>query len=212
MTAMGRQSARIGARAVGLLAGLVMLGAAIAGGLAQDAPAPGSLVGRLVVATASLEDPNFARSVIYMVEHDETGALGLVINRPLGEMPLAELAEGIDLEGAAAEGVARVHVGGPVQQTRVFVLHSTDLMLDESRRVTDAVAVTSHADMLRAIAEGKAPKRYLLILGYAGWAPGQLESEFNRGSWGQVPADEKLIFGDDSTKWERAIDLFKIDL
>lgn len=180
------------------------------GAAAQE---PEWLTGRLLVASQALDDPNFKETVVYMVEHDAGGAFGLVVNRPLGEMPLTTLMERLGEEARAAEGSIRVLSGGPVQPDKSFVLHSTDVMFADTRQVDAEIAVTAHPDALKAIGRGEGPREALLIVGYAGWAPGQLESEMARGSWEHVESDRTLLFDpDDAGKWLKAVERFTIDL
>jgi len=173
-----------------------------------------SVAGRLLVATPELEDPNFDHTIVYMVEHDGGGAMGLVLNRVLGRGPVAELLEGLGIEGEvdpAAE--IEVHYGGPVESGRGFVLHSPDYTGESTVVLSDLVALTTSLDVLRAIGAGDGPKRSLFALGYAGWAPGQLESEIAVGAWVIVEADEALLFDDQvDSKWQRALDRRGIDL
>ena len=175
---------------------------------------PESVAGRLLVATPELEDPNFDHTVVYMVEHNGGGAMGLVLNRVLGKGPVAELLEGLGIEGQvdpAAE--IEVHYGGPVEAGRGFVLHSPDYTGANTVVLSDLVALTSSLDILSAIAAGNGPKRSLFALGYAGWAPGQLEAELAVGAWVVVDADEALLFDDQvDSKWQRALDRRGIDL
>ncbi|HKB27089.1 MAG TPA: YqgE/AlgH family protein [Methylomirabilota bacterium] len=181
--------------------------------LRAGAGGPVSLAGQLLVATEEIRDPRFHHTVIYMVRHDATGALGLVVNRPLGETPLARL---LELFGAAGEGVGgsvRVHYGGPVEITRAFVLHTTDWASAETTVVGGGIGVTSHPAVLDAIARGQGPRRSLFALGYAGWAARQLEGELERGAWISVPADEALVFDDAAeSKWRRATARRKIEI
>jgi putative transcriptional regulator len=197
----------------------------LTGSAAQAARAPGdlpprdqldreSVAGRLLVATEDLADPNFYHTVVYIVQHDGGGAMGLVLNRVLGKGPIGELLESLDLDGEvdpAAE--IEVHFGGPVESGRGFVLHSPDYDGEDTVVLSDLVALTSSLDVLRAIAAGKGPKRSLLALGYAGWAPGQLEAEIAAGAWEVVLPDEELLFDDHTeSKWRRALDRRGIDL
>ena len=164
------------------------------------------LTGQLLVAAPEMSDPRFVESVIYIIRHDETGALGLVINRPLAEGALADLLRGLRLEGRNASGQIVLHYGGPVEPERAFILHSVDYTSSNTRIVGQGVAVTADVAIIRAIAEGKGPSRSLFCVGYAGWTRGQLEGEIKANGWFAVPADEKLIFeGDPETKWERAM-------
>lgn len=171
------------------------------------------LAGRLLVAREELRDPNFDHTVIFMLEHDPRGAMGLVINRRLGSVPLQELLEemGIDADAGGTEITA--HYGGPVEPGRGFLLHSDDAVLKTSQALPGGFAVSADPEMLRRILEGSGPKDFRFILGYAGWAPGQLEDEIARGSWWHVEADPALVFDADATTiWQRAIDLRGVDL
>jgi len=169
-------------------------------------PKAGGLAGQLLVATSELKDPRFVRTVIYMVQHDPGGAMGLVVNRPLGETPLAALLEGLGIEGNGAKGGIRLHYGGPVEPRRGFVLHTTDYASESTRVVSGGIAVTVGTEILRAIGTGTGPRRSLVALGYAGWASGQLEGEIAAGAWVVVPADEGLVFDQNyEKKWDRAM-------
>jgi putative transcriptional regulator len=177
-----------------------------AGPLAQ---AGKSLAGQFLVATEDLRDPRFARTVIYMVRHDASGALGLVVNRPVQDVPLVRLLRRFGLDDRGVNGTIRLHYGGPVEPARGFLLHTAEYATEETERVAGDVAVTpltARPVVLGDIAHGAGPRRFLFALGYAGWAPGQLEGEIDSGAWITVPADESLLFDDDHTKkWERAM-------
>ena len=168
-------------------------------------PAPSSTQGQLLVATQSLGDPRFAQSVVYMLRHDATGALGLVVNRPIATVPLARILESLGRDHEGATGDLRVHYGGPVEPGRGFVLYTGEWVTGDSQVVQDGIAVTSDPKVFDALARGAGPRRVLFAAGYAGWAPGQLEAEIDGGFWIVVSADEALIFDDDAgSKWERA--------
>ncbi len=168
-----------------------------------------SLTGQFLVATEELGDPRFARTVIYVVRHDATGALGLVVNRPLREIPLASLLQQLQMNDQGVTGDIRVHYGGPVEPGIAFLLHTREYATAGTRPVAGDIALTQLGGKpiaLEDIAHGRGPRRYLFVLGYAGWAPGQLESEIDAGAWITVPADEALLFDDDyARKWERAM-------
>jgi len=164
------------------------------------------LTGQFLVATDELRDPRFIRTVIYLTRHDASGAMGFVVNRPMREVPLAQLLERFGLPHRDVTARVRVHYGGPVQAGRGFVLHTADFAGEGTEVIGGNVAVTTEPGILTAIAAGAGPRRALFVAGYAGWAPGQLEAEIDGGAWISVPADEALIFGDDhETKWERAM-------
>ncbi len=171
---------------------------------AVDAHAAG-IAGRLLVATEQMPDPRFAETVIYMIQHDQNGAMGLVINRQLATVPISTLLDDLGLGGAGVSGELPVHFGGPVEPTRGFILHTPDYSLDSTLTVA-GFAVTGQPEILQAIAQGQGPKKFLFSLGYAGWAPGQLEAEMRSGHWIDVPADTRIVFDEPATtKWERAL-------
>jgi putative transcriptional regulator len=192
-------------RIVCLILGAVLL----ARGLLADTPPPkvesGSVAGQLLVATPDLHDPNFDHAVIYMVRHDANGAMGLVVNDPIRDVPLATVFEQAGLDPAGIAGTIHLHAGGPVQRTRFVVLHTDDYAIADTLRVGDGLAVTSHIDILRAVAAGTGPRRTLFVVGYAGWGPGQLDAELSAGAWVHATSDEGIVFDQaDQTKWHRA--------
>jgi len=161
--------------------------------------------GKLLVASPTLTDPYFTKTVVFMIEHGAGGAMGLIVNRVYGSEPIDRLLEGFGIEGALRSDEISLHFGGPVSRGHAFVLHSPDYAGPETLRVTDDVAVTSRPDVLEAMGRGEGPERGVLILGYAGWGAGQLENEIKRGDWTSMPADADLIFSDDVEKvWDRA--------
>lgn len=167
---------------------------------------PATLTGKLLVAAPGMRDPRFGHSVVYLVRHDASGALGLVVNRPLGKVPLARVLDELGIASDRVTGAIGVHWGGPVESGRGFVLHTRDYAGQGTLVVDEHVAVTDPRDVFRSLAAGASPHRLRFILGYAGWAPGQLEDEIARGDWVTVTADEGLLFDDDDAdKWERAM-------
>ncbi|HJO72502.1 MAG: YqgE/AlgH family protein [Rhodospirillales bacterium] len=163
------------------------------------------LGGQLLVATRRMGDPRFAETVIYMVQHDAGGAMGLVVNRVMGSGPLAKFLKGVGIEAAGIEGKIRLHYGGPVEIGRGFALHSRDFHGDGTVRLPGDVSMSALLEVLKAAA-GEGPERALFLFGYAGWAPGQLENELKRQDWVTAPVDIELIFdGDEETKWHRAL-------
>jgi putative transcriptional regulator len=172
----------------------------------QTPPVVDSLAGQLLVAAPRMSDPRFVHTVIYVAQHGPTGAMGVVVNRPVAEVPLARLLESLGIEGHGASAIIRVHYGGPVDPARGLVIHSTDYVGDGTLIVEGDIALTQDPEVLRAMAAGKGPRQSLFALGYAGWAPGQLEAEIEAGAWITIAADEALVFGpDDDEKWQRAI-------
>ena len=170
------------------------------------------LSGQMLIAMPGMTDPRFEKAVIYICAHNEDGAMGLVVNRLIESMTFPELLKQLDIEPSEPENVIRVLLGGPVDQARGFVLHSPDYLQDASMVVDDDVALTATIDILRAIADGAGPRNRLLALGYAGWGPGQLDSEILHNGWLNVSADDDLVFGEDlDAKWERAMAKIGID-
>lgn len=166
------------------------------------------LTGQLLIAMPTMGDPRFARTVIYMVAHSTDGAMGFVINKPMTSISYTELLEQLEIEVSEdrASEVGPVHYGGPVESGRGFVLHSTEFEREGTSPIDDLVSLTSTVDVLRAIAEGSGPRRYITALGYAGWGAGQLDQEIQRNDWLHVEADEALLFEYDlAAKWERAL-------
>ena len=165
------------------------------------------LTGQLLIAMPMMPDPRFERTVIYMCAHTEDGAMGLVVNKPMPSIKVAELLEQLEInaEWPTADD-DQVLFGGPVESGRGFVLHSADFQREGTMVVDDGIALTATIDILRAIADGSGPKHYLLALGYAGWGPGQLDAEIQANGWLHAPSDERLLFDHDlDGKWERAI-------
>lgn len=176
-------------------------------------PAFQSLAGQLLVAMPALADYNFSRTVTLVCEHNEHGALGVVINRPL-DMTLDEVLHQFDL-ATSNELVAGapVYHGGPVQTERGFVIHDGSCDFDASLRVGPDLAVTTSRDVLEVIAAGTGPSRILVALGYAGWAGGQLEHEMAENSWLSVPVDTRVVFDVPPTeRWAATAALLGVDL
>ncbi len=173
----------------------------------------GYLTGQLLIAMPNMRDPRFARSVIYVCAHNAEGAMGLVVNRLVGSVTFPDLLEQLNIEGGTTCEEIRVHFGGPVESGRGFVLHSGDYRHDSTLQVDEEMALTATVDILTDIAQGRGPRCSLLALGYAGWGPGQLDSEFQANGWLSVAADETLVFDDDlDSKWKRAIGKLGIDV
>lgn len=177
-------------------------------GLSEMKPRTGTppyVAGQLLIAAPTMPDPRFARTVIYMVDHSAHGAFGLVINRPLGAGPLDKLIKGFGIDPGQAAGNVVLHYGGPVDSSGLFVLHSTDWQGPATPAPSGPLAMTADTEVFKAIADGNGPKRRLVMVGYAGWGPGQLEQEMARKDWLTAPADPDLVFDDAAaTKWERA--------
>jgi putative transcriptional regulator len=172
----------------------------------------GYLTGQLLLAMPQMADPRFARSVIYVCAHTADGAMGLVVNREIESVSFPDLLKQLEIEPTGVSRPIRVMFGGPVETGRGFVLHSSDYVQDSTLLVGDEVGLTATTEILRDIARGDGPRRSLLALGYAGWGPGQLDSEIQDNGWLVAPADETLVFGPDlESKWHRALEKLGIN-
>ena len=166
-----------------------------------------SLTGQLLVAMPQMQDPRFARSVVYMCAHsEEAGAMGLVINKTLDALTVDELYAHLKIAPTRLNRPLPVHFGGPVDPGRGFVLHSPDYHEEATLGIGAEFAMTATLEILRAIGNGAGPRRSLLALGYAGWAPGQLDAEIQANGWLSVEADAELVFDEaQDSKWQRAL-------
>ena len=179
----------------------------------------GYLEGQLLVAMPVMTDRRFARSVIYMCAHSAEGAMGLIVNQRAPHIGFHELLKQLKIAPDNNDGILieqtemHVHVGGPVETGRGFVLHSSDYYAaDSTLAIDEGVSLTATIDILKAIAVGKGPDRAILALGYAGWRAGQLESEISANGWLHCPADLDLLFDRNlEQKYERAMSKIGID-
>jgi putative transcriptional regulator len=181
----------------------------------------GYLDGQMLIAMPAMMDERFARSLIYVCAHSSEGAMGIVVNHPASNINFSDLLVKLDVIPAAdviqlpsRAGVVRVMRGGPVETERGFVLHSADFFIENSTLpIDDGVCLTATLDILKAIARGDGPASAILALGYAGWAPGQLDNEIQSNGWLHCAPDPELIFGTDiGGKYERALKKIGIDL
>ena len=173
----------------------------------ENAPqSSGSLAGQILIAAPAMRDPRFDHAVILMVRHSRDGALGIVINHPLGERPLAKILEAIGEKDDSVTGSLKIFSGGPVQPELGFVIHSIDYHRSETIDIDGQVAMTATREILRDIIGRHGPEKSLVAFGYAGWGPGQLENELALHAWFTGPEDGKLIFDEDRAKvWEDAM-------
>jgi putative transcriptional regulator len=191
-----------------------------AAGIGDNSSDRGYLDGQLLIAMPVMGDPRFERSVIYLCAHSSEGAMGIIVNRPAGSIDFPELLVQLDIIKETdqiklpetAESM-KVLKGGPVETGRGFVLHSSDFFIkDATLRIDDGICLTATVDILKAIAKGAGPKHAILALGYAGWAPGQLETEIQDNGWLHCDADPDLIFGGNiEEKYARALRKIGID-
>ena len=159
-----------------------------------------------LIAMPSLDDPLFKRSVAYVCEHNDDGAMAIVINHPL-EVKVADLLKQLDIQHDTKSPAASAHVcaGGPVQHDRGFVLHTAKEGYASSMRLSDSLMVTTSKDILFDLTTEHAPDKFILALGYAGWTAGQLEQEMADNAWLLIPADDAIIFDmSHADKWQSA--------
>src|SRR5579884_3562042 len=183
--------------------------------------ARGYLVGQMLIAMPAMTDERFARTVIYVCAHSSEGAMGIVVNQRAPNIKFPDLLVQLEVIPASdriqlptrAEDV-KVLKGGPVETGRGFVLHSADYFIENSTLpIDEGICLTATLDILKAIAKGTGPASAILALGYAGWAPGQLEHEIQENGWLHCAADAELIFGSDNDgKYEKALKKLGIDL
>lgn len=171
------------------------------------------LSGKLLIAMPGMGDPRFDRSVVFLCAHSEDGAMGLIVNKPTTDLSFAALLRQLKIPLADRSRDIRVHFGGPVEHGRGFVLHTADYGGSETTlQVDDRFGMTATLDILEAIAQGQGPAESLLALGYAGWGPGQLESEIAQNGWLTADASVDLVFdANDGRKWGRALAVLGID-
>ncbi|MCE8000419.1 MAG: YqgE/AlgH family protein [Rhodobiaceae bacterium] len=178
------------------------------------------LEGKMLIAMPTMGDDRFARTLIYMCAHSDEGAMGLIVNKVAPSIEFPELLEQLDIQntGSVGEGAPAPAVpvlqGGPVEAGRGFVLHSHDYHQDNATLpISDQVSMTATVDVLKAIARGAGPNKAMLALGYAGWAPGQLEHEIQANGWLHCEADDELLFGDDlEGKYDQALAKLGVDI
>jgi putative transcriptional regulator len=179
------------------------------------------LDGQMLIAMPTMGDDRFSRSVIYLCAHSSDGAMGIIVNRPAANISFADLLVKLDVIPATdliqlptSAGGVKVLKGGPVETERGFVLHSSDFFIENSTLPIDSgICLTATLDILKAIAHGSGPANAVLALGYAGWAPGQLESEIHQNGWLHCSADAELVFGrDNEAKYNKALKKIGIDI
>lgn len=168
------------------------------------------LAGKLLIAMPNMTDPRFEKSVVLMVSHDERHAMGVVVNKPLADIELGDLLEQLSIDPREGSGGEPVFYGGPVQTDRGLVVHSLDYKSSQTMKVGPDIGVTASKNILVDIggvaAKRRAPERYLLAIGHAGWGAGQLESEIAFNAWCHSDADPALIFGGEANNlWQAAL-------
>jgi putative transcriptional regulator len=170
-----------------------------------------SFAGQLLIASPEIGDP-FDHAVLLIAQHNRDGALGIVINRPVDRHSISRLREALGKSAAGITEGMRIFRGGPVSPDTAFVLHSADYHRPDTMDIDGRIALSDAADVLRDMAQGNGPTKSLIVVGYAGWAPSQLEDEIAHGAWVTAPDDPVLVFDDDRSKvWIDALTLHKTD-
>jgi len=188
---------------------------------ASGGPKRGYLDGQMLIAMPSMRDERFSRSLIYVCAHSSEGAMGIIVNQLAANVTFPDLLVQLDVIPATdliqlpqRAGAVKVLKGGPVETGRGFVLHTADFFIENSTLpIDEGICLTATLDILKAIARGDGPVSAVLALGYAGWAPGQLENEIQENGWLHCSADSELIFGSDNeAKYGKALRKLGVDL
>ena len=172
----------------------------------EDTQSSTSLAGQLLVAEPEMGDPRFAKAVILMVQHDQKGALGIVINRPADEVPVAKLLDALGIDSKDIDGRIRLFAGGPVQPEVGLIVHTAEYRRSGTINIDGRVAMTTDPQVLRDIGHHEGPRQSFVAFGYAGWGPGQLEGELILRGWFTMPEDPGLVFDFDREKlWDETM-------
>ena len=174
----------------------------------ETSPSAASLVGRFLVAAPSMPDERFQKSVVFVCKHDDDGALGIIVNNKVEDLPLGQVYKQLGIQVPTTADERPVLFGGPVETSRGLVLHSADYKRDgETLLIEGGMALTASVEILKDMADGSGPKQAWLALGHAGWQPGQLDREMQDNAWLVVDGDAALVFDADfDAKWQRALD------
>ena len=171
-----------------------------------------NLTGQVIISMPSLEDERFFKTVIYICAHSKEGSMGIIINKKIDYDLYPDLLEQLGIDKPLEKNKLFLRYGGPVESGRGFILHSDDMVRKETLNIDKGVALTSTAEFFDDLAIGKGPKKSILALGYAGWGPGQLESEIFQNSWMTLSVDSSFLFDEDvSKKWIQAYKLLGVD-
>lgn len=176
-------------------------------------PSGNFLDGQILIAVPGMQDIRFRQALVYLCAHSEDGAMGLIVNKVAEDLVWRDLFEKLDIPIHPNGAPQPVYFGGPVETGRGFVLHSSDYYAEDATlRIDDGTSMTATLDILHALGERQGPTRALVALGYAGWAPGQLEAEIQMNGWLHCAPDDDLLFGsDEEGKWERALAKIGVD-
>ena len=178
----------------------------------KNPPIIDTLTGSFLISTQKMPDPRFEEQVIYICAHSHEGAMGVAINKPNPLFSLAEILRGANLP-VPENPLPPIYIGGPVELESAFILYRSDYRTDYQLEISPTISLSRETRVLEDIARCKGPEKYLFILGYAGWGPGQLEQELVEDGWLMVPADDHVIFDvPDEEKWRTAAMLYGIDI
>lgn len=171
------------------------------------------LSGKLLIAMPGMGDPRFAHSVVFICAHSDEGAMGLIVNQPAPDLAFGDLLDQLDIDAEEEDLTAAIHIGGPVENGRGFVLHSGEYVVaDSTLRVDADFGMTATLEILEDMALRRGPRQALLALGYSGWAPGQLEAEIAHNGWLTCDASPELVFStENARKWEKALAVLGVD-
>jgi putative transcriptional regulator len=172
----------------------------------------GKLKGHFLMAMPGLLDPNFQQTVTVICEHNQEGALGLVVNRPHSFITCEEVFKELNIDHAPSAASVPVHIGGPVHSGEIFVLHGPPFSWEACLMINATLAMSNSIDIIEAVAKNRGPHAFVMCLGCAGWGPGQLEAELRDNAWLTIPARDDIIFGGKAEKrWEQSVRLMGID-
>ena len=170
------------------------------------------LTGRLLIAMPGMGDPRFERAVVFLFTHSEEGAMGVIVNQPSDDVDFGDLVRQLKLKRSEAAREIPVHVGGPVEPARGFVLHSADYSAPDGTMECGAFGMTATKEVLADLAIGAGPRDAILALGYAGWGPGQLEGEIAANGWLTADAERAIVFETDpDARWSAALATLGVD-
>lgn len=174
----------------------------------------GFLQGNFLISTTLIQESIFSHSVVFIANHDKSGAMGLLVNREIKKPSTKEVLKGLDIDVEPKQGLRLpLYNGGPVDMQRGFVIHSDDYKIKNTVTYPNGIAISSEKQAVQDYILGKGAHNMCIILGYAGWVAGQLEKEIESGAWISVPASGELIFNThNDAKWQKAADSFGIDI
>jgi len=172
------------------------------------------LSGKLIIAMPTMSDPRFKRSVVCICAHNEDGAIGIIINKIIESLSFAKIIKQLRLKKnkVKSDYSEPIYFGGPVETERGFILHTADYFSENSTSINTQISMTASTEILQALIDGNGPNKSIIALGYAGWGPGQLDTEIQSNAWLSVQSDPELIFSDKtSEKWDMALEKIGVD-